>query len=200
MKAEEDSKGGGDPLKYYCLVFGLLIVVIGFVYMKQRSQLKAYEEENRFAERLMADAGAASAEPGDRPNNFTELSLAVERMLGSYANAVGVGGDTRGFVTSVIENRATAAGITIKNFGNERTDPYLSKGYEQTERELTLEATDLDALTHMLYNLEASTRYRVFELAWRSKPANENALPPHHAVTGPVIKLGFRRPIAATGQ
>ena len=197
--AKSSESTPGDPLKYYCIVFGVLIVVIGIMYFLQRSTLEAYRVENEKAERLLtADANALDSQ--NRPRQLAALGLATHRLVTGYAAAVGGEGETRGISSEKIEALAATALVEYDRANSETIDPYGTRGFEQVQREYSFKPTDLANFTRLLYNIEGGTRYRVFEMNWRMRPTRENVDPPHHLITGPTIKVGFRRPLATSGN
>ncbi len=196
--ADVEQPASGDPLKYYCIVFGLLIVVIGIVYVQIRKQLDAYRTESLAAERMLtADKNAADSQ--NRPRQLAELGIATQRLVAGYHAAVGTDGDSSGNTISAsrVTALASEAGLTLKNADREHTAANRNKGYEQVERTFHFDETNVANFVTMLYNIEAVTRYRVFDVAWSMKPWKENSAPPHHAIISPSVKLGFRRPIAS---
>ena len=64
----------GDPLKYYCIVFAVLIAVIGFVWFRIRGQLEEYRAENAYAEKLLTNDENATDSQG-RPRQLAALGL-----------------------------------------------------------------------------------------------------------------------------
>ena len=76
----------GDHLKYYCIVFGILVIVIAVVALQQRSKLKAYEMANRQARALLKATGKA---PDGRPRGIGDLAVEVEKFVKGYKESLG---------------------------------------------------------------------------------------------------------------
>lgn len=194
MAAKAESTPG-DPLKYYCIVFAVLIAVIGFVWFRIRGQLEDYRAENVFAEKLLTNDENATDGQG-RPRQLAALGLATQRLVSGYASAVGTGMDSNGISAEQIDIQAQASQVEVDRAGTERTTPYSTRGYDEVERDYTFKPTTLGNFITLLYNIEARTRYRVFDVTWRMRPTKENTLPPHNQITAPNVKIGFRRPFA----
>ena len=185
----------GDPLKYYCIVFAVLIAVIGFVWFRIRGQLEEYRAENAYAEKLLTNDENATDSQG-RPRQLAALGLATQRLVSGYASAVGTGTDANGIRGELIDTFAQDSLMEVDRAGTERTTPYSTRGYDEVERDYTFKPTTLDNFIKLLYNIENGTRYRVFDVTWRMRPTKENTLAPHNQITAPNVKIGFRRPFA----
>ncbi|MGE0192364.1 MAG: hypothetical protein AB7T63_10025 [Planctomycetota bacterium] len=195
MAAKADT-APGDPLKYYCIVFAVLIAVIGFVWFRIRGQLEEYKAENAFADKLLtADENVTDSQ--GRPRQLAALGLATQRLVAGYASAVGTGTDSTGIRGELIDGFASRSLMEVDRAGTERVSSYSTKGYDEVERDYTFKPTTLDNFITLLYNIENGTRYRVFDVTWRMRPTKENTLPPHHLITAPNVKIGFRRPFAS---
>lgn len=193
--AKTDEATPGDPLKYYCIVFGVLILVIGVVWYGLRNSLETYRLENERAERLLT-IDANEMDHLNRPRQLASLGLATQRLVAGYSAAVGTGGDTKGIASDRIDAQAKDVFLTVDRWDPEITDPYRNKGFEQVHRACNLLPTDLENFTKFLYNVESLSRYRVFEVNWRMRPPRENSEEPFFLIMGPQIKIGFRRPLA----
>ena len=190
------SSGGGDPLKYYCIVFALLICVIGFVYWKQRQKLTEFRSENAFAEKVLTGKGIAETDTYGRPNAIPPLGLQVETMVSGYASSVG-SDSSEGIAAESILGLAQQLGIKNKGLSHEQPDEFRPEGYLQIWREFTFDETTLTNLTKLLWNIESQTRYRILEFNWRLRPAKENSEAPFERITPTRVKVAIRKPLSS---
>lgn len=199
MSPGESPKKSGDPLKYYCIVFGLLILVVGFVYFKLRNELKDYKAANRYAEKYLTGKGLPATDSRERPNKLADLALSIDNMVKGYAQAVGGGGD--GGVIGISETTMKRAEdqAKVRRFSGaaERRDENKSRGYLDIYREFVYEETTLENLIALMFNVEELGRYRVTEVRWALRDEKNNAEPPFTLIQKPSIKVSFRRPLTS---
>ncbi len=195
-KKKDDFGQKSDHLKYYCIVFGILVVVIAFVAFQQKGQLDEYKKANAFAEKLLTGKGLPATTSEGRPNKMGDLAVEVEKFVQGFKKSVGdqaSGGD--GISVSKMELAATAVNMKQRGAGPENDDPNRGKGFRTRYREFTYEECTLEQLTKLIWNIESWGRYRVFELRWKLLDRKQNVEPPHNRLRKPVIKVGFRQPL-----
>lgn len=188
-----DLPGKSDHLKYYCVVFAILVLVITFVAFKQRGQLEAYQKASAQAKRLLTATGKDSR---GRPKGIGELAIEVEKFVKGYRASVG--GDTdEGEGISVKQMERAEVSVNMKNSyaSREQDDRHPNKGYRTRSREFTYGPSSLDQLTKLVYNIEKLGRYRVYEIRWKLAAPTENSKPPFNRVTKPAIRVGVRLPM-----
>jgi len=191
MANDTDMGGKSDHLKYYCIVFGVLVVVIGVVAFMQRKTLNAYKVANKQARSILTATGTTS---DGRPRGLGELAVEVEKFVQGYRASSGhVGGP--GISNDKMEQAERAVKVERTRAGPETNDPNQSKGYRTTYRDFTYATCSLDQLTTLMRNIESWGRYRVFEVRWQLADVKANLKPPHNLIKSPTIKVGFRTPI-----
>ncbi len=184
-------KQEGDWLKYYCIVFGLLIVVVGVLYFKIKGERAEYEKANSLAKQFLT---TPKTDRDGRPTDIPNLALEIKQFVDAYQGAVG--GDTSGSIsTTVVDRAATKANMTGLGAGSERRDPNLSKGYETISRDFTYKPADLERLIKLMYNIEVR-RYRVYDVRWQLAEEKLQTPAPKNKIIKSVIKVGFRKPLA----
>ena len=199
MSPGEPVKKSGDPLKYYCIVFGLLILVVGFVYFKLKAELKDYKTANVYAEKVLTGKGLPTTDSRERPNKFSELALGVDNMVKGYAQAVGGSGEGSviGISQGTMDEAAREAKVKIFSQNAERRDENKGKGYLDIYREFIYEPTTLENLIALVFNVEELGRYRVTEVRWALRDEKNNSAPPYTLIQKPSIKVSFRRPLTS---
>ncbi|MDJ0520886.1 MAG: hypothetical protein QNJ90_02310 [Planctomycetota bacterium] len=194
MAKDIDMGGKGDHLKYYCIVFGILVVVIAVVAFGQRSKLNAYRAANKQANAALKAQGTT---PDGRPRGIANLAVEVEKFVQGYKDSLGgagtEGGD--GISTRMITKAGRDTQMKYQFAGTEQDDPNRSKGFRTRSREFTYGLSTLDQLTKLCWNIEALGRYRVFEIRWKLGDKRINAEPPFFKVNKPVIRVGYRSPL-----
>jgi hypothetical protein len=185
-----------DHLKYYCVVFGILVIVIAVVAFQQRAALNDYVAANAFADKLLTGKGLPTKTAEGRPNRLADLAVEVEKFVQGFKNSIGdqaAGGE--GISTTKMEQAAFAVNMKQRNAGPENDDPNRGKGFRTRYREFTYEECSLEQLTKLIWNIESWGRYRVFELRWHLEEGKENSEPPFNRLRKPVIKVGYRQPL-----
>ena len=191
MAKEEVHSGSGDHLKYYCIVFGILVIVIGVVALTQRSTLEDYRLANKQSYALLMEQGTTS---DGRPRALGDLAVEVEKFVKGFEQSSG-GDASEGISTSRMKEAEFAVQLEHTYAGPENKEPNRGKGYETTSREFTFGDATLEQLVKLIWNIESWGRYRVFEVRWKLAEKKENSEPPFNRITKPVIKVGFRTPL-----
>lgn len=186
----------GDYLKHYCIVFGILVLVIAVVAFQQGATLEEYRKANEVAERLLTGKGLPPMTAEGRPNRLSDLAVDVEKFVEGYKKSAGDPGGGEGISVTKMEQAAFQVHMRQKVAGAENDDPNQGKGFRTRSREFTYEDASLEQLTTLVWNIEAMGRYRVFEVRWKLLDANENSKAPYNMVRRPTIKVGYRQPLA----
>lgn len=194
----EGVKKSGDPLKYYCIVFGLLILVVGFVYFKLQGQLEDYKLANRKAGQYLTGKGLADVDGRGRPNKLSELALGVDRMVKGYAQSIGTSesGDS-GISQKTMDAAQRSAQVTMFRSGRETIDENKAQGYVDISKEFVYEETTLKNLIALTFNVEELGRYRVTEIRWQLRDENKNSTAPFWFIQRPSIRVAFRKPLVS---
>lgn len=191
-----DAAQKGDHLKYYCIIFGILVIVTAIVAFQQKGELNEYRKANQFAQKLLTGKGLPPTTAEGRPNRMADLAIEVEKFVQGYKKSVGDAdsGDA-GISNKRMVRAANAVAMNQTNAGPENDDPNRGKGYRTRYREFTYAECSLEQLTKLIWNIESWGRYRVFELRWKLLDRKSNSEPPFNRVRKPVIKVGFRQPL-----
>ena len=194
MSKDHDMGGKGDHLKYYCVVFGILVLVIAVVALQQRSKLNAYRLANTQSRAALMAKGST---PDGRPRGLTDLAVEVEKFVQGYKDSLGGAGaeGVDGISTRTIEKAGRDTAMMYQFAGTEQDDPNRSKGFRTRSREFTYGISTLDQLTKLAWNIEALGRYRVFEIRWKLADKKINTEPPFFKINKPVIRVGYRSPL-----
>ncbi len=194
MANDSDIGEKSDHLKYYCIVFGVLVIVIAVVAIMQRNTLNAYKQANKQA---LSALNATGKTPDGRPRGLGELAVEVEKFVQGYrASSGGVGTSDSGIPNKMMESAERAVKVKRTWAGPETNDPNRSKGFRTTYREYKYDNCSLEQLTTLVRNIERNGRYRVFEMRWQLADPKANSTPPFNLVQRPTIKVGFRTPLA----
>jgi hypothetical protein len=194
-KSADDLAPKGDHLKYYCVVFGILVVVIAVVAFQQKGTLEEYRKANVFAERLLTGRGMPEKTIEGRPNKIADLAIEVEKFVQGFKKSVGTQAGTEGISVKQMETAAFNVNMKQKSAGAENDEPNRGKGFRTRSRDFTYESATLEQLTTLAWNIEALGRYRVFEMRWKLADKKENSKPPYNLVNRPSIKVGYRQPL-----
>jgi hypothetical protein len=192
-KKKSEPAAQSDPLKLYCIVFGILIVVVGIAALQRRSTLKSYQMANRAAHNMLVAKGRT---PDGRPLAVGELAVEVEKFVQGFQKSVG-DGESGGSGISTTKMKAAEFQVHMEHSyaSPENDTPNRGKGFRTRSREFTYNPATLDQLTRLIWNIEKNGRYRVFELRWKLADKKTNSEPPYNRVTKPVLKVGFRQPL-----
>ena len=196
MAKEHDTGKKGDHLKYYCVVFGILVVVITVVAFQQNSALNDYRMANQQARTALLAQGTTA---DGRPRGIGDLAVEVEKFVQGYKDSLGGAGDDDdggiGISTKAIQKAGREVQMEYGAASTEQDDPNRSKGYRTRSREFTYPMATLDQLTKLAWNIEYWGRYRVFEIRWKLAEKKENSDPPFFKVNKPVLRVGYRSPL-----
>jgi hypothetical protein len=195
MAKDVDLAQKGDHLKYYCIVFGVLVVVIAVVAFQQKSRLTEYREANAFADRLLTGQGMAPTTAEGRPNRIADLAVEVEKFVQGYKKSVGDQQTGEGISNAMMKQAAFSVSMRQKSAGAEADEPNRGKGYRTRSREFTYEDANLEQFSTLAWNIEALGRYRVFEMRWKLQDAKSNSQPPYNMLQRPTLKVGYRQPL-----
>jgi hypothetical protein len=193
--AADGTKKDSDWVKYFCIVFGVLIAVVGVLFFKIRKERMEYEKANALAEQIVTGKGLArKVDRAGNPLVLPELTTQVFQYLQAYKDAVG---DNKGGISaSVMTVAATKAGMTGISESTVRSDPNRRGGYQTISRDFTYDVTTLDSLIRLMYNVEARPPLRVFDVRWQLQEPKLNSEAPRNRIQRPVIKVGVREPLA----
>ncbi|MDA1194332.1 MAG: hypothetical protein O2894_04040 [Planctomycetota bacterium] len=189
---DDDAAPQGDHLKYYCVVFGVLVVVVGVVALMQRNKLNAYRAANQQARVALKATGTTS---DGRPLGIGELAVEVEKFVQGYRASSGDGATGEGISNVRMQSAEEAVKVTREWAGREDDTPDQGKGFRTKSREFKYQDCTLEQLVTLVRNIEQLGRYRVYEMRWDLADAKLNSQPPHHLVSKPSIKVGFRTPL-----
>jgi hypothetical protein len=202
MAKDTDIAAKGDHLKYYCVVFGILVAVIAVVAIQQKGKLDDFRAANAHAERLLTGKGMPATTRDGRPNSLPDLAVDIQKLVQGFKKSMGDEGvaSTEGISQKRMKAAAFAVNMTQTYAGPEQDDPNRGKRWRTLSREFTYGPATLEQLTKLIWNIESWGRYRVFELRWKLAPEKENPYPPGHRVSKPVIKVGYREHLVDTGR
>ena len=186
-----------DHLKYYCIVFALLVVVITVVAFKQRSKLEAYQTASARARHLLTATGKDSR---GRPRAIGELAVEVEKFVKGYKDSVGGDSGDDGISLKAMERAEREVNMTNSYASREDDDRAPNKGYRTRSREFSYGDSTLEQLTKLVWNIENLGRYRVYEIRWKLADERVNSQPPFNRVKKPVIRVGVRLPLTKDGN
>jgi hypothetical protein len=196
--AEKDpNEKGMDPLKAYCIVLGLLIGFLGFLYFKFAGERADYEAANARAEPLLTGKGMAKASDG-RPLVIPELAYDVERFVATYRDTAkeGPGAVGGGIPQTMMAKVETDAGVEEERALREQVDEKKDRGYKTITQQFDYKPTNLQRLLALAYNIEGRGRYRVSDIRWQLAEPKDNSEPPFNRISKPMIKVSVRSAIA----
>ena len=197
-KGPSASAGSGDPLKYFCLVFAILLGVIGFVLFKLNKQRNAFRTNMAYADKLLTGKGLAKPREGDPPSKIHDLAIEVERMVLGHSQAVGnTSGGRQGTISATaIQKAALEAGITSTPAGgNEDAKRNELKGYMLRARTFTIPGTRLSNFVPFIQNIESKGLYTVYRLNWQLESKKKNSEKPFNRISrSTTVRVGFRQP------
>jgi hypothetical protein len=192
-EADADARSQSDPLKWYCIIFAVMIVVLGVLYFKRRGDLERLEKANAQA-KVWFDPRLPRNNMDERANDIPGLAFEVEQLVEGYIEA---GGEEASTISeSRMKVYATKAGMTEFKLGGEQNDPNKGRGYTTMTRTFEYNPASLENLVLLAYNVDGSGRYRVMELSWQLlSKAEGNTKAPFHAIGRPAIKVALRKAI-----
>ena len=191
--ADADVRPGSDPLRWYCVIFAVMILALGVLYLKRRGDRQDLEAANKQA-KAWFNENLPRNTVDDRPNDIPALAFEVEQLVKAYVEA---GGDEASTISeSKMKVFATKAGMTEFKLGAEQTDPNKSRGYSTLTRTFEYMPATLENLVALAFNIDSSRRYRVMELSWNLlSKAEGNASPPFHKIGRSSLKVALRKAI-----
>lgn len=183
----------GDPLKWYCGIFLVMIVGLAVLYFKRDGDRKDLDAANVQAKTWFNESMPRN-ETDDRPNDIPGLAFEVEQLCDAYRAAGGQEANT--ISEAKMKQFATAAGMTEYKLGGDVTDPNRSRGYATLTRTFEYMPATLDNFVRLAFNVDNSTRYRVMELSWNLLSKKEgNTAEPFHKIGRSSIKVALRKAI-----
>ncbi len=199
MARSSGVKSDSDWLKYYCIVFGLLIVVVGVLYFKISGDLSSYENANKRAERDITGKGMTRTRDRrtDRPLVMNEIAVEIHQYVSAYRDAIGAAGSGSDIPDAAMTAAASGAGMIQTYASSVRKDKVGSRGYQTIYRDFQYQACTLEQLVVLLFNIESQNpRLRVEDVNWTLADAKVNSEAPFNKITKPKIRVSFREPIA----
>lgn len=183
----------GDPLKWYCGIFLVMVVGLTVLYFVRDGERKDLEVANGQARIWFHDALPRNETDG-RPNDIPSLAFEVEQLAEAYLAAGGQDANT--ISESKMKQFATAAGMTEYKLGAEIPDPNRGRGYTTLMRTFEYMPGTLDNFVRLAFNVDNSARYRVMELSWNLLSKKEgNTGEPFHKIGRSSIKVALRKAI-----
>jgi hypothetical protein len=188
---------GADPLKYYCIVFGVIVVALAVMYVKVNGDRDDYERANADAKRYLTADGVGPGRDG-RPQDILHLAADVERFSGAYKIA---GGDDAGGGISFekMKSRATQAQMMLSHTSAPIVDTNQNRRFQTTSQKFTYDPADLGRFVRLIYNIESEGRLRVSEIQWQLRPESENQEKPYNKIQKSTIQVSVRGPLARSG-
>ena len=194
------AKGGAsqdtDWMKYFCFIFGALLLVVGFIYFQANKERTLYQVDNVLAEKLVTGEGMRSEDSSGTPTTIPGLAIQVHQYVGAYRDAVG--GTKGGIPMTEMKAAATKVNMQQINASAVRKDEVRSKNYQTISRDFTYDTCTLEQLVALMYNIESKGRLRVFEVRWQLAEPQVNTEAPFHKIRKPIIKVGMREPLASS--
>lgn len=189
--APDEVRPKSDPLKWYCILFGVMIVVLGVIYVKRSDDLEKLENANAQAKSWF-NTKLQRSTTDDRPNDIPNLAFEVEQLVKAYEQAGGQEAST--ISESRMKQYATNSGMTELKLGPEIVDPNRGRGYTTLMRTFEYTPATLENLVTLAYNVEKSLRYRIVEINWQLQgKADGNDKPPFHRIGRSSIKVALRK-------
>jgi hypothetical protein len=184
------SSEGTDPLKIYCWIFVVLVLVLAGLYLWRRSDRKAIDAANVTAQVWLKPNYNESE---DRPNDIPDLAFEVEQ----YAEAFEIAGGEADARISLerMDQLATKAGMMRSGRRSQPVDANASRGYQTISEIYDYNPSTLENLVTLAYNVD-NTRYRVMEMEYKMLSEKEgNTTPPFHKIGRSTIKVAMRTAI-----
>ena len=205
--ASDDTKQGGDFIRLYVIVMGVMALVLGFLLYRTHGEKQAFEKANALARAQFGAADAPAPDPKKTPTTITALAVGVSKYLATYRDAMVKTSDTGPSIPrTLIADRAAGVGLQTKQVGGEMSTKNNAKRYEETSVTVLFEPTDLDRLVKFMYNMESDPRIRILDVRWELRADKENPYEPGvpgkfgNAIMAPQVKIGFRRPLTGAAR
>lgn len=191
----------GDWLKYYCIVFGLLILVVGVLYFKINGDLEDYRVANKRAERDITGKGmAVKRDRDDNPTVMNDIATEVWQYVSAFRDAGGTSGGSD-ISDALMASAAGEAQMTQTFASSVRIDKVASKNYQTIYRDFQYQACTLEQLIALMWNIEnQNPRLRVEDVTWNLADSKVNSEPPYNRITKPKIRVSFREPITSDAR
>ena len=192
--AASDAKApsaGTDPLKIYCWIFLLLVVLLPVLLLWRRSDRKAMEAANVAGQKWL-ESSMNTAE--DRPNDIPGLAFEVEQYAEAFEMS---GGEADARISAErMEQLITKAGMSRSGVRAQPVDPNVSRGYQTISEIYEFHPSTLENLITLAYNVDNTTRYRVMEMDFKMLSDKEgNNAPPFHKIGRSTMKVAMRTAI-----
>lgn len=189
-EVEKAPSAGTDPLKIYCWIFVVLVLLLTGLLFWRRSDRKAIEAANAAGEKWLK---ARYNESEDRPDDIPNLAFEVEQ----YAEAFEVaGGEADARISAErMDQMATKSGMVRMSARGSTVDPNTSRGYQTISETYEFQPATLENLITLAYNVDNS-RYRVMEMEFKLLSEKEgNNAPPFHKIGRSTMKVAMRTAI-----
>ncbi len=186
------TKQRGDPLKWYCALFAVMVVLLAVLWLRRADELESLQAANASARTWFSPTLARNT-VDDRANDIPGLAFEVEQLVQAYTEA---GGAEASIISeSKMKQIATRSGMTELKLGAELNDPNKGRGFTTLTRTFEYAAgASLENLVTLAYNIDNSQRYRVMELSWELQARNEgNDKPPFHKIGRSSVKVALRK-------
>jgi hypothetical protein len=182
---------GTDPLKIYCWIFVLLVVLLTVLLLWRRSDRKAMEAANVAAKAWLEESYNKTE---DRPNDIPNLAFEVEQYAEAFEMS---GGEADARISAErMEQLITKAGMARTNIRAQPVDPNQSRGYQTISEIYELGPSTTENLVTLAYNVDNTTRYRVMEMDFKMLSEKEgNTAPPFHKIGKSALKVAMRTAI-----
>lgn len=199
-------KSSGDFLRFFVVVMALMAGVLAWLWQKQEAEAAGFHQANETARKLFGDekAGVKPASE-ESPKTIRGLAVGLLEYLATNRDArKDDKGGSLGIPITVIRDRLQGVGLKSTQIGQENVSKYQgAKRFEEVSVTVTIEPCDMYQLATFLYAVEQSSPiFRILDVKWELRPERENpyspGTQPGHLIGRPQVKIGFRRPLAAT--
>jgi hypothetical protein len=183
------ARAGTDPLKWYCIIFLVLVVLLTGLYFMRRSDRKALESANATADAWFKPSYDTRQ---DRPADIPNLAFEVEQYAEAFEAS---GGESENVIKlEKMDALATHAGLTRTGTHPAPIDQNRSRGYQTIAEGFDYQAgASLENLIVLAFNVERQTRYRVMEMDWALMSDRDgNNVPPFNKIGRSKIKVAMR--------
>ena len=185
------TSAGTDPLKIYCWIFVLLVVLLTVLLLWRRSDRKAMEAANLAAKGWLE---ASSNKAEDRPNDIPNLAFEVEQYAEAFEMS---GGEADARISAErMDQLISKAGMARVGVRSQPVDPNASRGYQTISEIYELAPSTLENLMTLAYNVDNTTRYRVMEMDFKLLTEKEgNTAAPFFKIGKSTMKVAMRTAI-----
>ena len=182
-------RAGSDPLKWYCVIFLVLVLLLTGLYFIRRGDRRALEQANAVAATWLKPAFDTRQ---DRPVDIPNLAFEVEQYAEAFEAS---GGESENVIKlEKMDALATAAGLTRTLNRNIPIEYNRSRGYQTIAEGFDYApGATLENLVVLAFNVERQTRYRVMEMDWQLLSDKDgNTVAPFHKIGRSRIKVAMR--------